>query len=239
MSSTTVAVSFFGIGFKEISGQISQAFGNLQDLQKIYIVEASNLTGTIPSTITRLNRLNFIHLSGNKLSGPIPEFLGSLKGLTLLDLSNNLFSDSIPSSLSKLPKISILNLEGDRLTGPIPESFGYFTGETPALFLSNNFLSGPVPESLGSSNFSYRINLSFNDLSGDPSFLFGKTKTVNYIELSSNSFQFDLSKVVFPENLTNLVLDHNKIYGSPPKGLTRLKLDQFDVSYNKLCGQIP
>ncbi|CAI9100120.1 OLC1v1037050C1 [Oldenlandia corymbosa var. corymbosa] len=67
--------------------------------------------------------------------------------------------------------------------------------------------------------------------------LFGKNKTVHYIELDSNSFQFDLSKVVFLDNLTNLLLDHNEIYGSLPEELTTLKFDELDVSYNNFAGK--
>ncbi|CAI9100115.1 OLC1v1037045C1 [Oldenlandia corymbosa var. corymbosa] len=119
------------------------------------------------------------------------------------------YSGSIPSSLSRLQNIVNLHLENNRLTGPIPESFDHFAGETPNLFLSNNFLSGPLPKSLGYVNFTTEFDLSFNNLTGDPTLLFGKNMTLNYILLNYNLFEFDLSNV------------------------------QFDVSYNKLCGQIP
>ncbi|CAI9100118.1 OLC1v1037048C1 [Oldenlandia corymbosa var. corymbosa] len=225
---------------RNVSGQFSPAIGNLRYLQLIRINYLSNLTGTIPPTITRLTRLTVLDLSGNKLSGHIPSFLGKLKGLRVLDLSNNLFSGSIPGSLSKLPNIVNLHLENNRLTGSIPESFGYFIGITPNLYLSKNFLSGPLPMSLGYVNFTTEIDLSCNNLTGDPTLtLFGKNKTVENVELNFNSFEFDISNVVFPDNLTTLLLDHNKIYGRLPEGLTELNLQFFDVSDNGLCGQIP
>ncbi|CAI9100124.1 OLC1v1037054C1 [Oldenlandia corymbosa var. corymbosa] len=235
----TGKVTSLRISDREVSGQISPAIGNLQYLRFLDISFLTNLTGTIPSTITRLTRLEILGLYGNKLSGPIPPSLGNFKSLRLLDLSYNLFSGSIPSSLSKLPSILGIDLGHNRLTGPIPESFGHFVGKTPDLFLSNNFLSGPVPKSLGYVNFSSEINLSSNNLTGDPTFLFGKNKTVITVELSSNLFEFDLSNVAFPDSLKNLLLDHNKIFGRLPEGLTQLKLQSLDVSYNNLCGKIP
>lgn len=223
----------------EISGQISPAIGNLPYLQMIDINTLTNLTGTIPSTITKLTSLNFLRLKGNKLSGPVPPFLSSLTKLYFLDLSFNLFSGSIPASLSQLPNLLALHLDHNKLTGPVPESFGNFAGNTPDLYLSNNLLSGALPKSLGYVNFSMEIDLSFNNFVGDASFLFGKNKTVNFVELNSNSFQFDLSNVAFPDRLTNLVIDHNQIFGSLPQGLTQLNLQELNVSYNNLCGQIP
>ncbi|MGI4370284.1 hypothetical protein ACR2V4_27215, partial [Klebsiella pneumoniae] len=64
-------------------------------------------------------------------------------------------------------------------------------------------------------------------------------KTIQIVDFSRNMFQFDLSKVVFPQSLTSLDLNHNKIYGSLPVGLTTLDLQYLNVSYNRLCGRIP
>lgn len=45
----------------------------------------------------------------------------------------------------------------------------------------------------------------------------------------------------FPKkSLIWLDLNHNKIHGSIPAGLTTVEnLQQFNVSYNQLCGKIP
>lgn len=74
---------------------------------------------------------------------------------------------------------------------------------------------------------------------GDISFLFGKNKTLQTADFSRNLFEFDLSKVKFPESLENLDLNHNKIFGNLPVEMTELRLQFLNVSYNRLCGQIP
>ncbi|KAL3533883.1 hypothetical protein ACH5RR_007404 [Cinchona calisaya] len=222
-----------------ISGQIPPAVGDLPYLQNLEFHKLTNLTGQIPSTITKLVRLNFLRLSWTNLSGPVPSFLSQLKNLTFLDLSFNDFTGSIPPSLSELPNLLALHLDRNKLTGNIPESFGKFAGNTPDLYLSHNMLSGTIPRSFGDLNFSSWMDFSRNKLEGDASFLFGKNKTVQFIDLSRNLFQFDISKVEFSENLVYLDLNHNKIFGSLPVGLTQLQLQLFNVSYNRLCGQIP
>lgn len=72
--------------------------------------------------------------------------------------------------------------------------------------------------------------------------LFGANKTTFKIDLSRNMLEFDLSKVETQTHLGVLDLNHNRIYGSIPKGFTaddNFFLQFFNVSYNRLCGQIP
>lgn len=70
--------------------------------------------------------------------------------------------------------------------------------------------------------------------------LFGANKTTQQLDVSRNLLAFDLSKVVFQTSLIALDLNHNQIYGSIPVGLTAVDfLQGLNVSYNRLCGEIP
>ncbi|OIT26833.1 PREDICTED: polygalacturonase inhibitor-like [Nicotiana attenuata] len=221
-----------------ISGQIPAAVGDLPFLETLQFHHITNLTGTIPPTIAKLTNLKMLRLSFTNLSGPIPQFLSQLKNLFLLELNYNQFTGTIPSSLSELPNLLAIHLDRNKLTGQIPESFGNFRGQIPSLYLSHNSLTGPVPKSLGNLNFT-TLDFSRNKLEGDVSFLFGKNKAIQIIDLSRNTLQFDISKVEFPESLTWLDLNHNRIFGRLPQGLKDLQLQNLNVSYNRLCGQIP
>ncbi|KAJ8564489.1 hypothetical protein K7X08_000949 [Anisodus acutangulus] len=221
-----------------ISGQIPAAVGDLPYLETLQFHHITNLTGTIQPTIAKLTNLKMLRLSFTNLTGPVPDFLSQLKNLTLLELNYNQLTGTIPPSLSQLPNLLAIHLDRNKLTGQIPDSFGKFKGQIPDLYLSHNSLTGPVPKSLGELNFS-TLDFSRNNLEGDVSFLFGKNKTIQNIDLSRNILEFDLSKLEFPDSLSSLDLNHNRIFGSLPEGLKDVQLQYLNVSYNRLCGQIP
>ena len=220
-----------------ISGKIPVEVGDLPYLQTLVLRKLPNLTGEIPSAIAKLTQLTMLRLSWTNLSGPVPSFLSKLTNLNFLDLAFNDLSGSIPPELATLKNLDALHLDRNKLTGVIPESFGEFTGKVPDLYLSHNQLTGPLPKSLGYINFS-TIDFSRNQITGDISMFFGTNKTIERSDFSRNMLEFNLSGVVFPASLSSLDLNHNKIYGSLPAMLTELHLN-LNVSYNRLCGQIP
>ncbi|KAM3751267.1 hypothetical protein ACB098_04G095900 [Castanea mollissima] len=83
-------------------------------------------------------------LSSNKFEGEIPELMGNLQAIQLLNFSNNLLTGSIPSSLEKLTALEALDLSQNKLSGEIPPQLTQLTFL--AFFnVSNNHLVGPIP----------------------------------------------------------------------------------------------
>ncbi|MFS8014273.1 putative endo-polygalacturonase [Helianthus anomalus] len=65
----------------------------------------------LDSSLAELRNLTYLDLSGNDFGkSPIPEFIGSLKWLSYLNLSNAGFSGIIPSHIGNLSKLEILDL---------------------------------------------------------------------------------------------------------------------------------
>ncbi|XP_027351080.1 receptor-like protein 53 [Abrus precatorius] len=219
------------------TAQIPPSVGLLPYLETLEFHKLPKLTGPIQPAIAKLTNLKFLRISWTNVSGPVPSFLTRLTNLTFLNLSFNNLTGSIPGSLSQLPNLGTLHLDRNHLTGSIPRSFGSFNS-SPDIYLSHNNLSGPIPTSLGNLNFTV-LDLSRNKLVGDASALFGPNKMVQIVDLSRNQLSFDLTNVEFPASLTSLDLNHNKVYGKLPQGLTALNLQYLNVSYNRLCGQIP
>ncbi|KAL8036883.1 hypothetical protein ABFX02_11G005400 [Erythranthe guttata] len=235
---TTNRIVQFNLFSGNISGQIPATIGDLPFLETLVFRKLTNLTGTIPQSITKLTNLKILRLSYTNLSGAIPSFLSQLENLTFLDLSFNNLTGEIPPSLSLLKNLDALHLDRNKLTGKIPDSIGKFAGKTPDLYFSHNQLTGAVPRSLGDLNFTV-LDFSRNKLEGDASFLFGENKTVQIVDLSRNMLEFDLTKVEFPASLSSLDVNHNRITGNLPDELTQLNMQYLNVSYNRLCGKIP
>ncbi|XP_057476732.1 receptor-like protein 7 [Actinidia eriantha] len=82
----------------------------------------NNFTGEVPDTVGALQSLYVLNFSHNALAGGIPSSLGNLSQLESLDLSCNKLSGSIPVDLASLNFLSFLNLSYNQLVGLIPRS---------------------------------------------------------------------------------------------------------------------
>jgi hypothetical protein len=84
-------------------------------------------------------------LQNNAITGPIPETIGRLEKLQSLDLSNNSFTGEIPASLGELKNLNYLRLNNNSLIGTCPESLSKIEGLT-LVDISYNNLSGSLPK---------------------------------------------------------------------------------------------
>ncbi|KAL4311629.1 hypothetical protein GQ457_01G049450 [Hibiscus cannabinus] len=80
----------------------------------------NRFSGRIPEEVGQLIYLQMLNFSHNNFTGPIPESFGNLVALESLDLSSNELSGRIPSQMPKLTFLEVLNLSGNNLVGPIP-----------------------------------------------------------------------------------------------------------------------
>ena len=106
----------------------------------------NGLTGSIPGQLGKLTRLRSLRLGRNALTGPIPAELGNTN-LRDLGLRENALVGPIPPELGRLARLRGLVLRENALTGPIPPELGNTSLEF--LWLDGNNLSGPIPPELG------------------------------------------------------------------------------------------
>lgn len=234
-------VTDFSIFNLRLSGSIKpDAFAGFTYLKRLMLHKLPSLVGEIPPSIGNLTHLTFLVISWTNVTGHVPDNFAKLKDLQILDFSFNKLYGSVPPSLPLLPSIFAISLDRNQLTGSLPETYGHFpTTQNPVLILSHNKLSSELPISLGNMNFS-QIDLSRNNFSGDASMLFGEDKGSQSLDISRNNFEFDFSKVVIMKELITLDISHNKIYGKIPLKITEaFTLQQLNMSYNRLCGEIP
>ncbi|CAL5082095.1 unnamed protein product [Urochloa decumbens] len=228
----------------DVSARVPAALGDLAALEILQIVSVPGLSGPFPATFAGLTRLRDVNINGTSISGAVPaSLLAGAANLSTLVIANSKLAGPIPASLSSFfPNLRYLDLSGNLLTGAIPPGLVQH-GSFRFLLLSNNRLTGEIPSGYGDAGGEdglYAIDVSRNQLSGDPSaFLFGITKATARIDLSWNALEFNMTEVEFPHHLRFLDLSHNRITGSVAKSLRDVRLEHFDVSYNQLCGEIP
>ncbi|XP_077248756.1 uncharacterized protein LOC143888274 [Tasmannia lanceolata] len=105
------------LGGNELSGSIPQTIANMAALLELQL-GANNLSGEIPRMPDGLQIA--LNLSSNHFNGPLPNNLGRLNGLELLDLSNNGFTGVVPASFSQLVSLTQLDLSNNQLSGTLP-----------------------------------------------------------------------------------------------------------------------
>jgi hypothetical protein len=212
----------------------------------------NNLTGPLSPAITRLERLQTLHLSFNKISGTLPDQLGECRALKNLWLKGNKISGRLPDPVALLPALEYLDVHANEMSGALPKTWNtpklkifraednHFSGTLPAellrqplvehLFLHNNELTGPLSNTL-SPNLSILV-LFNNKLSGPVPPELGKLKKLTDLRLNRNQFTGPI-----PESFTDaaslqvLRLDHNQLTGTVPPGLAKRAM-VFDVSNN-------
>ncbi|KAK9013805.1 hypothetical protein V6N11_041800 [Hibiscus sabdariffa] len=119
-------VHILDLSGNKISGPIPKCIGNLTALvngkgSEVFEGLIKVVTrGRDPEYSSIEANLNSIDLSGNQLTGEIPDEMTNLFALRILNLSHNHLSGAIPKSLASLDALTRLNLSYNSLSGNIP-----------------------------------------------------------------------------------------------------------------------
>ncbi|KAL2993618.1 hypothetical protein AAZX31_10G122500 [Glycine max] len=221
------------LGNNLISGSIPNSLCKIN----LYNLDLSGnmLSGEIPDCWRDSQGLNEINLSSNNLSGVIPSSFGNLSTLEWFHLNNNSIHGGFPSSLRNLKHLLILDLGENHLSGIIPSWIGNISSSMQILRLRQNKFSGKIPSQLCQLSALQILDLSNNDLMGSiPDCIGNLTGMI----LGKNS-------VIQPSNGTTYSEWYEQEVRQIMKG-TELEytrnlrlLVNMDLSNNNLSGSIP
>eukprot|EP00246_Nothoceros_aenigmaticus_P016118 TRINITY_DN708_c0_g1_i1.p1 TRINITY_DN708_c0_g1~~TRINITY_DN708_c0_g1_i1.p1 ORF type:complete len:983 (+),score=162.61 TRINITY_DN708_c0_g1_i1:135-3083(+) len=215
------------LDYNQFTGRIPASIKQLPNL-KVFSVTKNNLTGSLPGINSgELPLLEVLHLEGNNFVGSIPPSFGNLLSLKELRIGglddgtgSNTFikskiSGSIPATLGNLKKLQVLVIQATAVSGVIPTSLAPLP--LTDLVLAKNNLNGPIPANLGANGLLVIVSFSDNSLTGTiPASLGGANKKL---------FTFDAAR--------------NSLSGTIPDSFALLKLNELDLSFNQLSGEIP
>ncbi|OMO75302.1 hypothetical protein COLO4_26202 [Corchorus olitorius] len=200
---------------------ISGEFPDLGSLKNLYFLDASdnNISGGVPATLPE--SLVELSIRNNKLSGNIPENIGSIRFLQVLDLSHNILSGAILSVLFDHPSLEQLTLS------------------------YNNFSFLQIPGNMGLNSNLIALDLSYNQLRGFlPAFMASMPK-LSALSLEHNKFTGMIPahyalKAAIPGNsntssFERLLLGGNYLFGPIPGPFLGLKPGSAEVSLVDNC----
>ena len=133
-------------------GTIPASIGNFCNF-KYLDVRSNGLMGSLAEFLKEIKNcssgvlpeLRELHLSCNKLTGRLLEWLSQLEKLTILDLEDNKFQGTILASFGTFRNLERMWLAQNELNGSLPVSFGQLS-ELVDLDVSWNRLTGILSE---------------------------------------------------------------------------------------------
>ncbi|KAK2988677.1 hypothetical protein RJ640_012713 [Escallonia rubra] len=186
------------------------------------------LNGTIPPewASTKLEKL---FVNENRLSGPIPEYLGNITTLTSF---NNLFSGTVPAELGRLVNLDDISFNANNLTGGLPLELNNLTG---LKFLRISDLNGEGSEFPVLSNMTVMENLMLRSckISGKiPDYIANMTKlntfTGNFWDRIYTSTEYENSDAYTAKNVSILRMSDSELY-------TTARLSPLSLTYYARC----
>ncbi|KAL1542392.1 hypothetical protein AAHA92_26492 [Salvia divinorum] len=154
MSSNDFSGSLNLLNFSSLRGMMLQSRAHLRPNRSASHIISANIfyrdevTLTVKGIEVKLVKIwpdfTSIDLSANRFQGEIPDAIGDLTSLYVLNLSHNSLTDAIPRSLGALTELGSLDLSSNKLTGRIPEELAKLTFLS-VLNLSYNHLTGMIP----------------------------------------------------------------------------------------------
>ncbi|ESR55502.1 hypothetical protein CICLE_v10023814mg, partial [Citrus x clementina] len=221
-------------------------------------LENNSLEGHIHNTFANASHLRSLDLYSNKLEGPLPRSLAKYIKLEVVNVENNMISDSFPCWMGSLSELKILVLRSNQFDGPPCNSNITFPFQALRIIdLSHTEFTGFLPRRIFPSMEAMKnvdehgrleyMGRAFCDESitvamKGHDFQFQKIFVMfRAMDLSSNRFHREISEVLGNfKSLKVLNLSHNSLTGNIPvsfENMTALK--SLDLSFNKLDGRIP
>lgn len=222
-----------------ISESIPTWFWNSSTGFQFVYLSGNLISGLLPNSSLQWETYPEIDLSSNELEGPISLFLFQVCALNLS--GNQLSGLNALCDVRNESQLSFLDVSYNQLSGTLPNCWSHLKNLR-VLNLANNELSGNIPTTIGSLIQIEVLHLGNNNFTSELPITLKNCTELVVIDVGHN-------KLVGPipswteDSLTKLailVLRSNKFYGSIPPNICHLQnLQLLDMSINHIDGSIP
>ncbi|KAH7669500.1 Non-specific serine/threonine protein kinase protein, partial [Dioscorea alata] len=205
----------------QTSSSSSSPYLNLSNSLTTIDLSNNQINSTFPLWLTNSSRLVYLDLCTMKPIPPLPEAIGHMKSLEVIQLGFNDFVGQLPTSIRDLCNLHTLDF-----------SFNNLSEETSTLSRIFSGCAGDTIETL---------NLRNTNLKGELSGWLGMLKAITTLDLSKNSLYGSVpTSIGNLSNLKVLGIDYNSLGGViSEQHLANLSsLDSLSMSYNPLIVNI-
>ncbi|XP_060209557.1 receptor-like protein EIX1 [Lycium barbarum] len=226
------------------------AFVNFTSL-RILDLSLNYFNSPIPSWLFNTSQsLVYLNLTRSKLGGLLPNALGNMHSLRILDLSGNpvnhrhyfsepplnWFTGNLPPALPS--KLEYLDVSNNQFTGNLPPAL---PSKLEYLDVSNNHLEGPLAKSIAQLRQLVVLKVAGNSFNDSITEHFLNFSDLRVLDLSSNSFILNVSATWMPRfQLDFLSLQSCRLGTQFPQWIqTQKKLSFIDISNAMISGEVP
>ena len=206
-------------------------------------LENNRLRGTLPDELGILSSLSILDLSSNPfIRGPLPKGISDLWNLEFLIIYETQLSGVIPTYLVEMPSLYYIDLEDNRLTGTLPTEFGEMIG-LEDLYLHGNNFTGTLPDEYSQLALLESLAVGSNFLEGTIPASYSQLGNLLVFDVGYNNFTNNFFEERIPQNwpfLSYLNIGDNYFGGQLTTAIGELtELTFLDVFYNAFTGRIP
>lgn len=171
--------------------------------------------------------------------GEIPERIGNLTYLQVIDLSHNLLTGSIPVNIVGCFQLLALILNNNNLSGEIQPVLDAL--DSLKIFdIGNNMISGEIPLTLAGCKSLEVVDLSSNNLSGSLNDAITKWSNLKFLSLARNKFSGSLPSWLFTfQAIHTLDFSGNKFSGYIPDGNFNTSPNFYNGDTRKTIPAVP
>nr|POF21925.1 putative lrr receptor-like serine/threonine-protein kinase [Quercus suber] len=235
---TVCSITHIQLKRLNLSGVLPADFGNLTNLKELDLT-SNYINGSIPSSFSQLH-LVILSLSGNRLSGEIPNGIGEIGSLEELVLEANQLDGHLPENLGNLRNLKRLVLNANNFTGTIPETFGKLTNLT-EFTIDGTAISGKIPGFIGNWSKLEKLNMQGTFMEGPIPVTISLLSNLTELMISDlKGLSIEFPNLKDLKKLKYLVLRNCLITDLIPDYIGDLEpLKRLDLSFNNLSGPIP
>ncbi|GKV30367.1 hypothetical protein SLEP1_g39183 [Rubroshorea leprosula] len=245
MINTSTSLAILDLSFNNLSASTFQWLSKFHRSLVRLDMSYNSIQGLIPENLGHMTYLEILDLSGNQFGG-IPKSSGNLCKLRYLDLYHNNLVEMLPELISNLSGCLQLSLEElilgeNKIKGPLPDMIKNFLSLRQLDFY-NNQLSGTLPKSIGLLSKLERLQISSNSLNGMiTESHFSNLSKLQGLDMSFNPLSFNFSHDWIPPfQLDDIKLVSCKLGPMFPRWLkTQRNFSYLDISGTEISDNIP